>query len=211
MKAQIRADGSPSPPGSGYGRLVSVCRVRVVPASASRRAFTLLELMNALTLAAVLATLGMYVLGRYVRHGKTLEAIGSVRAIAQAAVVYFDESDSTQPAGGPQAAAHAMRHFPASSRGWVPQSPEDVRGKRYQSARADWSPSPWRELNFSITQPQHYRYSFESSGTGKASTASAIAEGDLDGSGARSSYRQRIHVTDKYDAVLEPSLESQEE
>jgi type IV pilus assembly protein PilA len=179
----------------------------VACASGSRRAFTLLELFNALTLAAVLATLGMYGLGRYVRHGKTLEAVGSVRAIAQAAVAYYDESDSTQPAGGAQAAAHAMRHFPASSRGSVPQNREDVRGKRYQSTRADWSPSPWRELNFSIPQPQYYRYSFESSGTGRSSVATAVAEGDLDGSGVQSSYRQHVHVTEKFEAEVEPSLE----
>ncbi len=163
--------------------------------------------MNALTLVAVLAALAMYGFGRYVRHAKTFEAIGSVHAIAQAAVVYYDESDATQPAGGAQAAVHAMRHFPASSRGMVPQDAEDVRGKRYQSTRADWSPSPWRELNFSIPQPQYYRYGFESSGTGRASTATAIAEGDLDGSGARATYRQRVVVNDKFEAELAPSIE----
>ena len=149
----------------------------------------------------------MYGVGRYVRHGKTLEALGSVRAIGQAAVVYYGESDATQPAGGSQAAVHAMRHFPAPSRGSVPPDPEDVRGKRYQSRRADWSPSPWRELNFSIPQPQCYRYSFESSGTGKASTAAAVAEGDLDGSGGHSLFRQRIVVNDKFEAELDPEIE----
>jgi len=174
---------------------------------ARRRAFTLLELLNALSLLALLATLGMYGLGRYVRHAKTLEAVGSVHAIAQAAVVFFDESDATQPAGGAQAAAHAMRHFPASSRGMVPQDADDVRGKRYQSTRADWSPSPWRELNFSIPQPQCYRYGFESSGTGRASTATAVAEGDLDGSGTRTTYRQKVVINDRFEAELAPSIE----
>jgi prepilin-type N-terminal cleavage/methylation domain-containing protein len=179
----------------------------VHPAPRRVRGFTLLELVNALSLAAVLAALAMYGLGRYVRHGKTLEAIGSVHAIAQAAVTYYDESDATQPAGGAQAAVHAMRHFPASSRGSVPQDPEDVRGKRYQSTRADWSPSPWRELNFSIPQPQYYRYSFESSGTGRASAASAVAEGDLDGAGTSSTFRQRITINDKLEAEVAPTVD----
>jgi type IV pilus assembly protein PilA len=166
-----------------------------------------LELLNSLSIAAVLAALAMYGLGRYVRHAKTLEALGSVNAIAQAAVSAYNESDATQPAGGAEAAAHAMRHFPASSRGSVPQDAEDVRGKRYQSTRADWSPSPWRELHFSIPQPQYYRYSFESSGTGRASVASAIAQGDLDGGGLQSLYRQRITVNDNFEAQIVPTVE----
>jgi hypothetical protein len=100
-----------------------------------------------------------------------------------------------------------MRHFPASSRGSVPQNPDDVRGKRYQSTRADWSPSPWRELNFSIPQPQFYRYSFESSGTGKSSVAVAIAEGDLDGNGVKSTYRLRVTVNDKLAAQIAAGIE----
>ena len=181
-------------------------------ASAPRRrcvGFTLLELLNLLTLIAVLSALAMYGIGKWVRHGKTLEAIGSVHAIAQAAVAYYDESDATQPAGGAQAAAHAMRHFPASSRATVPQDPADVRGKRYQSARADWSPSPWRELNFSIPQPQSYRYGFESTGTGRGSTATGVAEGDLDGSGLVSTYRLKVTVNEKFEAEVAPNIELQ--
>jgi type IV pilus assembly protein PilA len=169
--------------------------------------FTLLELLNAVSLAAVISALAMYGLGRYIRHGKTAEAIGSVSALAQAALAYYNDSDSTQPAGGAEAASHAMRHFPASSRGSVPQNPDDVRGKRYQSTRADWSPSPWRELNFSIPQPQFYRYSFESSGTGKSSVAVAIAEGDLDGNGVKSTYRLRVTVNDKLAAQIAAGIE----
>ncbi len=181
----------------------------LVSCGAGARGFTMLELVNALSLAAVLAALSMYGLGRWIRRTKTLEAVGSVHAIAQAAVLYYNESDSTQPTGGAQAAAHAMRHFPPSSRGTVPQDADDVKGKRYQSSRADWSPSPWRELNFSIPQPQYYRYGFESTGTGKTGAASATAEGDLDGSGVVSSYRQRIIVNDNGEAVLAPALERQ--
>ena len=149
----------------------------------------------------------MYGLGRYVKHAKTLEALGSVSAIAQAAVSFYNESDSTQPAGGAQAAAHAMRHFPGSSRGSVPHDADDIRGKRYQSTRADWSPSPWRELHFSIPQAQYYRYSFEASGTGHASVASALAQGDIGGSGTESTYRQRITVNEKFEAEVAPTID----
>ena len=196
-----------SPRRVGYARVdLSISRLSCVP-RLRRRAFTLIELLNTLSVVAVLGALAMYGFGRYVRHAKTLEALGSVNAIAQASVSAYNESDATQPSGGAQAAIHAMRHFPASSRGSVPQDPEDVRGKRYQSTRADWSPSPWRELNFSIPQPQFYRYSFESSGTGRASVATAIAHGDLDGSGVQSTFRQRISVNDRFEAEVAPTIE----
>jgi prepilin-type N-terminal cleavage/methylation domain-containing protein len=182
-------------------------RRAVVARPSRRRGFTIIELLNTLSIVAILSALAMYGVGRYVRHAKTLEALGSVHAMGQAAVSYFNDSDATQPAGGAEAAVHAMRHFPPSSRASVPKDRDDVRGKRYQSTHADWSPSPWRELNFSIPTPQFYRYSFESSGTGKASTASALAEGELDGSGAESSYRQRVMVNDKFEAELVPNIE----
>jgi type II secretory pathway pseudopilin PulG len=201
VAAQITDARSPTRSGSGY--------LRAVKGSLRRRGFTLLDLMNLLSLAAVLAALGMYGVARYVRHRKTLEAVGSVTAIAQAAVAYYNASDSTQPAGGAQAAAHAMRHFPPSSRGTVPADPADVKGKLYQSTRADWSPSPWRELGFSLSIPQYYRYGFESVGTGRASVAIATAYGDLDGSGAQSTYRQRVVVNDKFEAELAPTMEKE--
>ena len=156
------------------------------------RAFTVVELMNFLGLAAILSAIGMYSLSRYVRHAKTVEAVSSVTSLAGAAAAYYNSSDATQPTGAAPHAVHAMRHFPPSSRVSVPEDDLSVRGKRYQSNLADWSASPWRELRFSIVQPQCYRYSFESEGAGATARAIVTAEGDLDGDGVRSSYSVTI-------------------
>ena len=158
----------------------------------SRRAFTAIELMNFLALAAVLSAIGMYALARFVRHAKTIEAISSVNALAGGAAESFNASDATQPAGAAPAAVHAMRHFPPSARVPVPSEQSDVRGHRYQSNPADWSASPWRELRFSIVQPQCYRYSFEAEGAGATAKALVKAEGDLDGDGVRSTYSLEV-------------------
>lgn len=158
----------------------------------SRRAFTGIELMNFFALAAVLSALGMYALARYVRHAKTVEAASSVTSLAGAAAAYYNASDATQPTGAAPHAVHAMRHFPESSRVPVPVDPLSVRGRRYQSNLADWSGSPWRDLRFSIVQPQCYQYSFEAQGAGAAATALVTAEGDLDGDGVRSVYSLAI-------------------
>lgn len=158
------------------------------PRRAAVAGFTAIELMNFLGLAAVLSAIGMYALARYVRHAKTVEAVSSVASLAAASAEYYNSSDATQPTGAAPHSVHAMRHFPPSARLSVPEDALSVRGRRYQSNLADWSASPWRELRFSIVQPQCYLYSFESEGAGASARALITAEGDLDGDGLRSSY-----------------------
>ena len=57
---------------------LAVSRYRRTVHPGSRRAFTAIELMNFLALAAILSAIGMYALARYVRHAKTVEAVSSV-------------------------------------------------------------------------------------------------------------------------------------
>lgn len=160
--------------------------------SAAQRGFSALEIVNFLALAAVLSAVAMYGVARYVRHGKTTEAAESVNRLARGAADYYNRSDETQPSGAAPSAVHAMRHFPPSSRTPVPPDPLTVRAQKYQSNSADWAASPWRDLGFSIVQPQCYQYSFESSGAGASAKATVTAEGDLDGDGTRSSYSLSI-------------------
>ncbi|MDB4942332.1 MAG: hypothetical protein JWP97_1866 [Labilithrix sp.] len=162
--------------------------------------------MNFLALAAVLSAIGMYALARYVRHGKTLEAVSSVQTLAGNAADYYNASDATQPAGALPAAVHAMRHFPPSAQTPVPADQDSVRGHRYQSNFADWSGSPWRDLRFSIVQPQCYRYSFEAEGAGATAKATVTAEGDLDGDGIRSTYSLEVLPDQGLSARVAPTM-----
>jgi hypothetical protein len=98
--------------------------------------------------------------------------------------------------------AHAMRHFPSPSTQSVPPRLEDVRGKRYQSAAADWAASPWHELQFSIPQPQYYAYSYESEGAGATAKAVAVARGDLNGDGTVATYSVPITPDAKFHAQI---------
>jgi hypothetical protein len=100
-----------------------------------------------------------------------------------------------------------MRHFPPSSRAAVPEDALSVRGKKYQSNGTDWAASPWRDLGFSIVQPQCYQYSFESQGSGAAAKASVIAEGDLDGDGSRSHYSLSISPDESLTAFVAKNME----
>lgn len=158
--------------------------------------------MNFLGLAAVLTAIAMYALARYVRHGKTAEAAESVARLATGAAEFYNRSDANQPAGAKPEAIHAMRHFPPSSRAPVPDDALSVRGKKYQSNSADWASSPWKELEFSIVQPQFYQYSFESEGAGAKAKAQVTAEGDLDGDGTRSKHSLSIAPDENLAAVV---------
>jgi len=166
--------------------------------------------MNFLALAAILTAIAMYALARYVRHGKTAEAVESVNRLANGAADFYNRSDATQPTGASPQAVHAMRHFPPSARVPVPEDPLAVRGKRYQSNGADWSASPWKELGFSIVQPQCYQYSYEASGAGASAKASVTAQGDLDGDGSRSTYSLTIAPDDQLEAHVAPQMTRQD-
>jgi type IV pilus assembly protein PilA len=171
-----------------------------------RRGFSVIEGMNFLALAAVLAAIGMYALARYGRHAKTSEAQESLTRLAANAADYFNHSDATQPAGAVPAAVHAMRHFPPSSRVAVPEDPLSVRGQKYQSSTADWNVSPWHDLGFSIVQPQCFQYSFESEGAGPTAKALIVAEGDLDGDGTRSKWTLTVAPDATLTAVVSPQI-----
>lgn len=153
-----------------------------------RRAFSAVEIMNFLGLAAILSAVGMYALARYVRHAKTAEASASLAVLAKNAADYYNTSDATQPAGATPQAIHGMRHFPPSALSPVPADEKAVKGQRYQSNYADWASSPWSDLHFSIVQPQSYRYDFQSEGNGATAKATITARGDLDGDGTKSLY-----------------------
>jgi hypothetical protein len=165
------------------------------------------ELMNFVGLAALLSAVGMYGISRWVRHSKTAEAVGSVSTLAGAAAAYFDASDASQPSGTDPVAARATRHFPPSSRVSVPDDPLSTRGKRYQSSQADWAVTPWRELRFSIPQPQYYSYSFKSEGAGAQAKANAIAHGDLDADGHTSTFSATVAPDDSLSAKVSANLE----
>ena len=162
--------------------------------------------MSFLSMAAVLAALGMVGAARYVRHGKTAEATESLLRVTASAAAFYGRSDAMQPLGASAMAAHSMRHFPGSSRAAVPNDPMLVRGGKYQSHPNEWATSPWRELEFSLVQPQAYQYAFEAQGSGSSARALAVAEGDLDGDGERSRFSLGVSANAQLEAVVDKDM-----
>ena len=71
----------------------------------------------------------------------------------------------------------------------------------------DWAVSPWKELKFSIVQPQCYQYSFTATGAGATARALIVAEGDLDGDGTRSHYSLAVAPDESLTAQVAKEME----
>jgi hypothetical protein len=163
--------------------------------------------MNLLTLLLILSAVAMYLVARYERHAKSVEAVSTITSIAKLAAAYYDASDANPPPGFNAETSHVLRHFPPASRTSVPPDLRDIRGARYQSSAADWSYSPWVDLKFTIPQPQYYAYAFASGGVGPTAHASAIAQGDLDGDGTLSLSTLSVAPDASLHAVVAPVVE----
>lgn len=131
-------------------------------------------------LTSVLAAVAIPAFLKYIRKSRTVEAYGSLDKITAGARVYYraDHYDNN---------GNLLPHrFPPS----VPLTPSGGPpcGKTATTPQATWDRQGWRALNFSVTGPSRYAYSFTSSGSGKASTFRAQAHADLDCDGKLSTF-----------------------
>jgi type II secretory pathway pseudopilin PulG len=160
--------------------------------------------MIVVAIIGVLAGLTALGVRKYLHSARTSEALTNVGRMAKDASTAYalDRPESIIRKN----AIEPHRLCVSASR-TVPRRARDVRGKKYQSSPAEWQRDGAAQqkgfacLHFSIESPQYYLYQYRTSRTNwrrtgrEGTTFEALAQGDLNGDGRRSSLSLTGEVT----------------
>ena len=148
--------------------------------SRARRGFTLIELMIVVAILGILAAVAIPAFVKYMRRAKTSEAVEKLAFIFRSTTAYTTGERVTRGVGGttvaiglPPSAGLMPAAIPGTTRILVPE--------------ASWAAiSTWQVLNFSITDPIYFSYSYPST----AVAFTATANGNLDGDAVNSTFER---------------------
>ena len=141
----------------------------------NHKGFTLIELMIVVAIIGILAAVAVPGFMKYIKDSKTTEAKSNLKAIAEGASSFY-QTEHTLSNG-----TVYTREFPNATH--CKSAATNVTCAGFKNAPGDTIPSagtkstlnltaePWKSLNFAVTAPVYYTYSYR----GAASTASAAS------------------------------------
>lgn len=166
---------------------------------ALKQGFTLVELMIVVAIVGVLAVLAVYGVRKYIANAKTAEARNSLGQIGKDAVTAFEGEKMKATVLTTGQSTDILRAMCDKAANTVPAAKAGIAGKKYQSAKVDWSPAAdvttnkgFPCLKFEMTAPQYYMYDYQVTGAldTNGSSFTASANGDLNGDGTLSTFTQ---------------------
>ena len=154
----------------------------------NRKGFTLIELMIVVAIIGILAAVAVPGFMKYIKDSKTSEAKSNLKAIAEGASSFYQ----TEHTLSDTANTVYTREFPSATRcksgtnalcanGGAANAPAEIKPAGTKT-QLTLTTEPWKSLNFAVTAPVYYTYSYrgaQSSDTA-ASSFSAQAAAKLD-------------------------------
>jgi type IV pilus assembly protein PilA len=161
--------------------------------------FTLVELMIVVAIIGILAVLAVYGVKKYMANSKTAEARQNLGRIGKDAASSYEGEKMDPKLPGEGKSTDVTRQLCDSAAATVPPALASVKGKKYQSNRADWAadsstglngaPKGFACLRFELNTPQYYMYTWSATGYNTTTPSfNAYAQGDLDGNGTSSEF-----------------------
>lgn len=140
------------------------------------------------TILGVAAGLAVHGVQRYMARAKTAQARTALWTISQKLMAYAVEQKPP--------------HFPRSAPKVPLQTPT---GEAYQSSEQDWQQQGWKDVEFSLSEPQYYALEFETARGGQKVTVRAV--GDIDGNGSESRYELDLKIDGGQPTIAGPMRE----
>lgn len=173
----------------------------------NKKGFTLIELMIVIVILGILAAVAIPAFLKYIKKAKTAEAEDKVSLIYRSAVSYFGSEQVTR---GSKAAALG-RQFPATADATPGENACCTGGgldkkcdpnNTYVGATLWDGNATWNQLQFELTEPHYFWYTFTNNGTTNVGAAfTAAANGNLDCDATFSTFERAAYVDDALNVV----------
>ena len=155
------------------------------------KGFTLIELMVVVVIIGLLAAIAIPALDRNVKRSKTSEAVLNLRRIFDGAVTSYQATQTDRQG------EEMNPHFPETTEPTPAENSCCVTDPGNGVCEADsqtFVDGTWHEINFSLSDPHRYWYTFLSAGTGNSAQFTARANGNLNCDGRFSTFERIGYV-----------------